>query len=103
MSAQRKYCTRWPDRRASGSTTLPPARSLRLRPFEGRNPPANLAALVDLLEWTGRVASDMTTVVDLKTRRGQTLLIDADDTLWENNIYFEEATEEFIDYLDHTT
>ena len=33
----------------------------------------------------------------------QTLLIDADDTLWENNIYFEQATEGFIDYLDHST
>lgn len=29
------------------------------------------------------------------------LLIDADDTLWENNIYFEEATRAFIAYLDH--
>jgi len=25
----------------------------------------------------------------------QTLLIDADDTLWENNIYFERAIREF--------
>jgi len=31
------------------------------------------------------------------------ILIDADDTLWENNIYFERATEEFIDFLDHST
>ena len=31
------------------------------------------------------------------------LLIDADDTLWENNIYFEQAFEEFVDYLDHST
>jgi putative hydrolase of the HAD superfamily len=30
------------------------------------------------------------------------LLIDADDTLWENNIYFERATEQFIDYLNHS-
>ena len=30
-----------------------------------------------------------------------TLLIDADDTLWENNIYFERAIAEFITYLDH--
>lgn len=37
------------------------------------------------------------------TRRlpGQTLLIDADDTLWENNIYFERAITAFISYLDH--
>ena len=29
------------------------------------------------------------------------LLCDADDTLWENNVYFEEAIKEFIEYLDH--
>jgi putative hydrolase of the HAD superfamily len=32
---------------------------------------------------------------------GQTLLIDADDTLWENNIYFERAIAAFIGYLNH--
>jgi len=32
---------------------------------------------------------------------GQTLLIDADDTLWENNIYFERAIVAFIGYLNH--
>jgi putative hydrolase of the HAD superfamily len=31
----------------------------------------------------------------------QTLLIDADDTLWENNLYFERAITAFISYLDH--
>lgn len=31
----------------------------------------------------------------------QTLLFDADDTLWENNIYFERAITAFISYLDH--
>ena len=31
----------------------------------------------------------------------QTLLFDADDTLWENNIYFEQAISAFISYLDH--
>ena len=31
----------------------------------------------------------------------QTLLIDADDTLWENNIYFERAIASFISFLDH--
>jgi putative hydrolase of the HAD superfamily len=30
------------------------------------------------------------------------LLIDADDTLWENNIYFERAFEAFCDFLDHS-
>ncbi len=31
----------------------------------------------------------------------QTLLFDADDTLWENNVYFEQAIASFISYLDH--
>src|SRR6478672_3515609 len=29
------------------------------------------------------------------------LLIDADDTLWENNIYFERAIADFISFLNH--
>jgi putative hydrolase of the HAD superfamily len=33
----------------------------------------------------------------------QTLVIDADDTLWENNIYFERAVEDFLDFLAHST
>ena len=32
---------------------------------------------------------------------GQALLIDADDTLWENNIYFERANAHFISFLNH--
>ncbi|MFP5234917.1 MAG: HAD family hydrolase [Acidobacteriota bacterium] len=32
---------------------------------------------------------------------GQTLLIDADDTLWENNVYFERAIASFIGFLNH--
>jgi putative hydrolase of the HAD superfamily len=31
------------------------------------------------------------------------LIIDGDDTLWENNIHFEQAIEDFIDFLDHST
>jgi putative hydrolase of the HAD superfamily len=31
------------------------------------------------------------------------LLIDADDTLWENNIYFERAFDDFVDFLAHST
>jgi putative hydrolase of the HAD superfamily len=38
-----------------------------------------------------------------KTLPAQTLLIDADDTLWENNIYFERAIASFISLLDHKT
>lgn len=33
----------------------------------------------------------------------QFLLIDADDTLWENNIYFERAFDEFVDFLAHSS
>jgi putative hydrolase of the HAD superfamily len=35
------------------------------------------------------------------TRRS--LIVDADDTLWENNIYFERAFAEFEDFLDHSS
>lgn len=35
------------------------------------------------------------------TASPQTLLIDADDTLWENNIYFEQAIADFIERLNH--
>jgi len=33
----------------------------------------------------------------------QHLIFDADDTLWENNIYFERAFDEFCEYLDHSS
>lgn len=33
----------------------------------------------------------------------QSLIVDADDTLWENNIYFERAFDAFVDYLSHST
>jgi putative hydrolase of the HAD superfamily len=35
------------------------------------------------------------------TNGAQTLLIDADDTLWENNVYFERAIARFISFLNH--
>ena len=31
------------------------------------------------------------------------LIFDADDTLWENNIYFEQAFDQFCDYLAHSS
>ncbi len=31
------------------------------------------------------------------------LIIDADDTLWENNIYFERAFDDFVGFLDHSS
>jgi len=36
-------------------------------------------------------------------RERQSLVIDADDTLWENNIYFERAFEQFCDFLAHSS
>jgi putative hydrolase of the HAD superfamily len=33
----------------------------------------------------------------------QHLIIDADDTLWENNIYFERAFDQFVEFLAHAT
>ncbi len=40
---------------------------------------------------------------EIANRKGtrQTILLDADDTLWENNVYFERAIASFISYLDH--
>ena len=43
------------------------------------------------------------TIPHSKQQPGQTLLIDADDTLWENNVYFERAIAAFISFLDHKT
>lgn len=37
----------------------------------------------------------------LEANGDQTLLIDADDTLWENNVYFERAIARFISFLNH--
>jgi putative hydrolase of the HAD superfamily len=36
-------------------------------------------------------------------RSRQYLVIDGDDTLWENNVFFEDAAEAFIDFLDHSS
>src|SRR5580698_11099178 len=33
----------------------------------------------------------------------QFLIVDADDTLWENNIYFERAFDEFVNFLGHSS
>jgi putative hydrolase of the HAD superfamily len=33
----------------------------------------------------------------------QQLIVDADDTLWENNIYFERAFDQFCDFLAHSS
>jgi putative hydrolase of the HAD superfamily len=39
----------------------------------------------------------------VKIHDRQHLIIDADDTLWENNIYFERAFDEFCDFLAHSS
>lgn len=31
------------------------------------------------------------------------LIVDADDTLWENNVYFDNAFDTFVNYLEHST
>ena len=36
-------------------------------------------------------------------RSRQHLVIDGDDTLWENNVFFEDAAEAFVDFLDHSS
>lgn len=41
--------------------------------------------------------------VSSKAGQRQHLIFDADDTLWENNIYFERAFEEFTGFLDHSS
>jgi putative hydrolase of the HAD superfamily len=38
----------------------------------------------------------------LKIGLRQNLIVDADDTLWENNIYFERAFDDFCDFLAHS-
>src|SRR5215471_15641839 len=43
----------------------------------------------------------MPSATSQKLSPGQNLLIDADDTLWENNIYFERAITDFISFLNH--
>ncbi len=39
-------------------------------------------------------------IADIAER--QHLIFDADDTLWENNVYFEQAFDDFCAYLDHS-
>jgi putative hydrolase of the HAD superfamily len=38
----------------------------------------------------------------MKFRDPQHLIFDADDTLWENNIYFEDAFDRFCEFLNHS-
>ncbi|MEV7987634.1 HAD family hydrolase [Micromonospora sp. NPDC085948] len=36
-------------------------------------------------------------------RQAQVLIFDADDTLWENNVVFEQVIDDFLEWLDHPT
>ncbi|MEU7755069.1 HAD family hydrolase [Micromonospora sp. NPDC049171] len=36
-------------------------------------------------------------------RQAQALIFDADDTLWENNVVFEQVINDFLEWLDHPT
>jgi putative hydrolase of the HAD superfamily len=38
----------------------------------------------------------------VRVGKRQNLIVDADDTLWENNIYFESAFDNFCDFLSHS-
>jgi len=38
----------------------------------------------------------------MKIREPQHLIFDADDTLWENNVYFEDAFDRFCEFLNHS-
>lgn len=77
-------------------------------PPGAQNLPAHTASL-DPHEIINQTSSNMTqstagatvTLSPFPRPLSQTLLIDADDTLWENNIYFERAIAAFISYLDH--
>jgi putative hydrolase of the HAD superfamily len=52
------------------------------------------------------VEASVTAIAERPARKlleHQTLLLDADDTLWENNIFFEQSIAAFIEYLNHPT
>jgi putative hydrolase of the HAD superfamily len=38
----------------------------------------------------------------MKIREPQHLIFDADDTLWENNVYFDDAFDRFCEFLNHS-
>src|SRR6516164_7115837 len=70
------------------------------------------AVCIDLNRGTGQLFSTrsarvlrkqnvMIVGMGMASNGAQTLLIDADDTLWENNIYFERAIARFISFLNH--
>lgn len=43
----------------------------------------------------------MKSLEDIRCSDPQALLVDADDTLWENNVYFEQAIADFMLFLNH--
>src|SRR5256714_2983405 len=72
----------------------PPPRPHRVAPFYWRSTIPSSTA-----EWASRELTMLRTSMSTRT----VLIIDGDDTLWENNVYFEQAIEDFIDFLAHST
>jgi putative hydrolase of the HAD superfamily len=50
-----------------------------------------------------RYLSGSVVMEERRTMQRQHLLLDADDTLWENNIYFERAIHDFMLFLNHSS
>src|SRR5260221_13712270 len=60
-----------------------------------------LSGIADYCQEIGSTITNNSMSLSSDKLVAQTLLIDADDTLWENNIYFERAIAQFISFLDH--
>jgi putative hydrolase of the HAD superfamily len=45
----------------------------------------------------------MTPLSPVTVTQRQTLIFDADDTLWENNIYFKQVVDDYLDWIAHPT
>src|SRR5437870_574012 len=56
--------------------------------------------------WRGAtaIATSPANILEHPSRMSMSVLIfDADDTLWENNIYFEHAFDNFVEFLGHSS
>src|SRR5207245_10051458 len=83
---------RVPGSTASAFPDLRPAPH-RVAPFYWRSTIASSAAAR---------ASPVLTMLRTSMSARTVLIIDGDDTLWENNVHFEQAIEDFIDFLAHS-
>src|SRR5207248_9428126 len=84
---------RVPGTKASAFPDLRPA-PRRVAPFYWRSTIPSSAAT--------RRSSELT-ILRTTMGRSKVLIIDGDDSLWANNVYFEQAIEELIDFLAHST